>query len=82
MECSEGTLNWSPLNTTLAYISQSGGVALMRSLGKPATHAERERAISMLTLAASLRSISLRRGSVRPRSRAASVIRVTDARGA
>ena len=21
MECSEGTLNWSPLNTTLAYIS-------------------------------------------------------------
>jgi predicted DNA-binding WGR domain protein len=38
------------------------GSALMRSLGKPATSAERERAMSMLTLAASLRGIPLHRG--------------------
>ena len=40
--------------------------ALMRRLEKPATHEERERAMSILTLAASLRGITLSRGSVRP----------------
>ena len=40
----------------------SDDFALMRALGKPATHADRERAISMLTLAASLRGIALTRG--------------------
>jgi predicted DNA-binding WGR domain protein len=44
----------------------SDGFALMRTLGKPATHADRERAMSMLTLAASLRGITLSRGTARP----------------
>ena len=42
------------------------GFALMRTLGKPATPADRERAMSILTLAAGLRGIPLGRGSARP----------------
>ena len=40
MECSEGTLNWSPLNTTLAYISTQGHAWLKgvsRSTGTTST---------------------------------------------
>ena len=37
--------------------------SLMRRLGKPATRADRERAMSILTLAASLRGIELKRGT-------------------
>ncbi len=41
----------------------TNGVPLMRRLGKPATQAERERALSLLTMAASLRGLTLSRGS-------------------
>jgi predicted DNA-binding WGR domain protein len=51
---------------TVAHQIPSDSFALMRTLGKPATHADRERAMSMLTLAASLRGIALTRGSARP----------------
>jgi predicted DNA-binding WGR domain protein len=54
---------------TAAGALPADAFALMRRLGKPATSAERERAMSILTLAASLRGIALSRGALRPSTR-------------
>ena len=54
-------LDWAAQHAS----TSEDGFALMRRLRKPATFAERERAMSLLTLAASLRGISLVRGSSR-----------------
>jgi predicted DNA-binding WGR domain protein len=54
-----------PADPTVKTGFHSDEFALMRTLGKPATHADRERAMYLLTLDAKLRGIALSRGPTR-----------------